>query len=122
MLSPLEVGIIDDHEDAVETGDEWLAFDRCLLLDCHGFKISFDVHLLLFQEFDEVLGPHDIPGEFLKGRRTGHNRLHSLIGLLRQLLFVRLAGHEGLNEAYRLALEAVFRQGGGGRAVDGSSA
>ncbi len=74
------------------------------------------------RELDEVLGLHDIEGEFLRDTRTGHNRLHSLIGLLRQSVFGRLAGYEDVNDADRLALDPVMRQVVGGRAVDARAA
>jgi hypothetical protein len=58
----------------------------------------------------------------LSDTRTGHNRLHSLIGLLRQSIFGRLAGYEDVNDAKRLALDPVMRQIVGGRAVDQKAA
>ena len=71
---------------------------------------------------DEVLGLHDIAGGLLRDTRTGHNRLHSLVGLLRQSVFGRLAGYEDVNDADRLALDPVMRQVVGGRAVDAKAA
>jgi hypothetical protein len=53
-------------------------------------------------------------------RGAGH--LHSLVGLLRQSVFGRLAGYEDVNDADRLALDPVMRKVVGGRAVDGSAA
>jgi len=91
-------------------------------LEFHGSKISSDSGLLLFRERDEVLGLHDIAGGLLRDTRTGHDRLHSLVGLLRQSVFGRLAGYEDVNDADRLALDPVMRQVVGGRAVDGSAA
>ena len=69
---------------AGETGNIRLGFDRRVRPEFHGSKISSDGGLLLFGELDEVLGLHDIAGGLLRATRTGHNRLHSLIGLLRQ--------------------------------------
>ena len=80
------------------------------------------VDLLLFRELDEVLGLHDIAGGFLRDTRTGHNRLHSLVGLLRQSVFGRLAGYDDVNDADRLSLDPVMRQVVGGRAVDAKAA
>jgi hypothetical protein len=113
---------MDHPEGADETGDIRLGFDRRMRLEFHGSKISSDGGLLLFREFDEVLGLHDIAGGLLRDTRTGHNRLHSLIGLLRQSVFGRLAGYEDVNDADRLALDPVMRQVVGERAVDGSAA
>jgi len=113
---------MDHPEGASETGDARLRFDRRVRLEFHGSKISSDGGLLLFRELDEVLGLHDIAGGFLRDTRTGHNRLHSLIGLLRQSVFGRLAGNEDVNDADRLALDPVMRQVVGGRAVDAKAA
>ncbi len=71
---------------------------------------------------DEVLGLHDIAGGLLRDTRTGHNRLHSLVGLLRQSVFGRLAGYDDVNDADLLALDPVMRQVVGGRAVDAKAA
>lgn len=94
-----------------------LGFDGRVRLEFHGSKISSDGGLLLFRELDEVLGLHDIAGGVLRDTRMGHNRLHSLVGLLRQSVFGRLAGYEDVNDADRLALDPVVRQVVGGRAV-----
>jgi hypothetical protein len=58
-------------------------------LEFHGSKISSNGGLLLFRELDEVLGLHAIAGGWLRETRTGHNCLHSLVGLLRQSVFGR---------------------------------
>ena len=65
---------------------------------------------------------HDIAGGLLRDTRTGHNRLHLLVGLLRQSVFGRLAGYEDVNDADRLALDPVMRQVVGWRAVDAKAA
>ena len=88
----------------------------------HGSKISSNGGLLLFRELDEELGLHDIAGGLLRDTRTGHNRLHSLVGLLRQSVFGRLAGYDDVNDADRLSLDPVMRQVVGGRAVDAKAA
>ena len=74
--------------------------------------------MLLFRELDEVLGLHNIAGGLLMDTRIGQNQLHSLVGLLRQSVFGRLAGYDDVNDADRLALDPVMRQVVGGRAVD----
>jgi hypothetical protein len=105
-----------------ELGDGRLEFDRRVRLEFHGSKISSDGGLLLFRELDDVLGLHDLAGEQLVDTRSGHNRLHSVVGLLRQSVFGRLAGYEDVNDADRLALDPVMRQIVGGRAVDHQAA
>jgi hypothetical protein len=113
---------MDHPEGARETGDVRLDFDRRLRLEFHGSKISSDGGLLLFRELDDVLGLHDIAGGLLRDTRTGHNRLHTLVGLLRQSVFGRLAGYDDVNDADRLSLDPVMRQVVGGRAVDAKAA
>jgi len=113
---------MDHPEGASETGGLRPGFDRGVRLQFHGSKISSDGGLPLFRELDEVLGLHDIAGSVLRDIRTGHNRLHSLIGLLRQSVFGRLAGYDDVNDADRLALDPVMRQVVGGRAVDAKPA
>jgi len=113
---------MDHPKGAGEAGDIRLGFDRRVRLEFHGSTISSDGGLLLFRELDEVLGLHDIAGGVLKDTRTGRNCVHSLVGLLRQSVFGRLAGYEDVNDADRLALDPVMRQVVGGRAVDDQAA
>ena len=113
---------MDHLEGAGKTGDVRFGFDRRVRLEVHGSKISSDGGLLLFRELDEVLGLHDLAGAVLRDTRTGRNRLHSLVGLLRQSVFGRLAGYDDVNDADRLALDPVMRQVVGGRVVDAKAA
>jgi len=107
-------------EDQSEDGR--LGFDRRVRVAFHGSKISSDGGLLLYRELDNVLGLHKLMGEYLVDTRTGHNRLHSIVGLSRQSIFGRLAGYEDVNDADRLAFDPVMRQIVGGRAVDHQAA
>ncbi|MDU8913815.1 transposase, partial [Aestuariicoccus sp. MJ-SS9] len=113
---------MDHLEGADELGAVRPGFDRRVRLEFHGVKISSDGGLLLFRELDEVLGLNELADSVLRDTRTGHNRLHSLVGLLRQSIFGRLAGYEDVNDADRLASDPVMRQVVGGRAVDGQAA
>ena len=105
-----------------QSGSGRLGFDRRVRLEFHGSKISSDGGLLLYRDLDDVLGLHDLMGEHLQDTRTGHNRLHSMVGLSRQSVFGRLAGYEDVNDADRLAVDPVMRQIVGGRAVDHQAA
>lgn len=84
-----------------QSEDGRLGFDHRVRLEFHGSKISSDGGLLLFREFDDVLGLHDLMGEFLIDTRIGHNRLHSIVALARQSIFGRLAGYEDVNDVRR---------------------
>ncbi len=71
---------------------------------------------------DEVLGLTTSGGERLAEARTGKNRRHLLVGLLRQLVFGRLAGYEDVNNAERLCHDPAMRWVVGDRAITGSAA
>ena len=77
-------------------GDFRLDFDPRVRLEFHGSKISSDGGLLLYRELDEALGLFDKTVRFLRDTRKGKNGVHTLIGLLRQSVFGRLAGYEEL--------------------------
>ncbi len=91
-------------------------------LECHGSKIGSDGGPLPFRELDETPGLHDIAGGPLGDPRSVHNRLHSVVGLLRQPVFGRSAGYDDVNDADRPALDPVMRQVVGGRGVDAEAA
>ena len=103
-------------------GDFRLDFDARVLLEFHGSKISSDGGLLLYRELDEALSLFDKTVRFLRDTRKGKNGVHTLMGLLRQSVFGRLAGYEDVNDAARLSRDPVMRQIIGGRAVDGQAA
>ena len=109
---------MDHAMGAISEGDFRLDFDRRVRLEFHGSRISSDGGLLLFRELDEALGLHDLAGRFLRDTRRGKNGFHTLIGLLRQSTFGRLAGYPDVNDADRLARDPVMRQIVGGRCVD----
>ena len=71
-----------------------LDFDRRLMLQFRGSVITSDGGLLAYRELDDVLVLTTSGGERLAEARTGKNRRHLLVGLLRQSVFGRLAGYE----------------------------
>ena len=100
-----------------ETGPLRLQFDRSVTLAFRGSSISSDGGLLLHRELDDVLGLTDLAASLIADPRPGKNGKHRLAGLLRQLIFSRLAGYEDVNDADRLCRDPVMRQLVGGRAV-----
>ena len=84
-------------------GDLRLDFDPRVRLEFHGSKISSDGGLLLYRELDEALSLFDKTVRFLRDTRKGKNGVHTLMGLLRQSVFGRLAGYEDVNDAARLS-------------------
>src|SRR6266851_2504497 len=81
-----------------------LDFDRRLMLQFRGSVITSDGGLLAYREMDDALALTTTGGERLAEARTGKNRQHLLVGLLRQSVFGRLAGYEDVNDAALAAL------------------
>ena len=67
-----------------EKGALGVQFDRRVMLEFHGAKITSDGGLFLYREMDEVLGLSSLAGEVLQDVRTGQNIQHSMVALLRQ--------------------------------------
>jgi hypothetical protein len=99
-----------------------LDFDRRLMLGFRGSVITSDAGLLAYRELDDVLALTTTGGERLADGRTGKNRQHLLVGLLRQSVFGRLAGYEDVNDAKRLCRDPAMRWVVGGRAPMGQAA
>src|SRR5713101_4984999 len=93
-----------------------LDFDRRLILQFRGSAITSDCGLLAYREVDNVLALTTSSGERLAEARTGRNRRHLLVGLLRQSVFGRLAGYEDVNDADRLCRDPAMRWVVGGEA------
>src|SRR5690242_2379009 len=99
-----------------------LDFDRRLMLRFRGSVITSDGGLLAYRELDDALALTASGGERLAEARTGRNRRHLLVGLLRQSVFGRLAGYEDVNDAERLCRDPAMRWVVGDRAINGSAA
>ena len=97
-------------------------FHSRIRLEFHGARLSSDGWLLAYPELDERLGLTGMAKDWLIDTRLGLNKRHSLIGLLRQCVYARLAGYEDLNDAQRLRVDPVLGQLIGGRAADKGAA
>src|SRR6202023_3473478 len=105
-----------DPAGEADSGALRLDFDRRVMLRFHGSAITSDGGLLAYRELDDVLALTTSGGERLAEARTGRNRRHLLVGLLRQSVFGRLAGYEDVNDADRLCRDPAMRWVVGGKA------
>ena len=99
-----------------------VGFDGRLKLEFHGANITSDAGLLVYRELDDALELTTRSGGLLDDWRTGKNTQHSLVALLRQSIFSRLAGYEDTNDAERFSVDPAMRQVVGRRASERSAA
>ncbi len=99
-----------------------VGFDTVIKLEFHGAKVSWDTGLFPFRDLDEVAQLTESGAAELFDVRTGSHICHSMIALLRQSIYSRLAGYEDVNDTERLRVDPVMRYVVGGRAADRDAA
>ena len=99
-----------------------LQFDGKLRLEFHGAKITSDAGLLAFRELDEAFRLTEKGSTVLSDCRRGKNTQHTILAMLRQGVYGRLAGYEDVNDAERLRVDPTMRRVVGGRAKEKEAA
>jgi len=94
-----------------------VGFDSRLKLKFLGSQVTTDAGLLAYRELDDKLGLTVLGAGSLQDSRLGQNKQHSLLPLLRQSIYSRLAGYEDVNDAQRLSVDPAMRHVVGGRAT-----
>jgi hypothetical protein len=107
---------------APKNGGIKLLFDRRLMLEFRGAKITTDAGLLAVRELDEMMGLTDMAADLIEDKRTGKNIQHQVSGLLRQSVYARLAGYEDTNDHEGLSRDPAMRAIIGKRALERTEA
>ena len=97
-------------------------FDGKIKVGFHRAKITSDAGLLAFRELDQVFRLTERGSTVLAGPRHGKNTQHTMLAMLRQAIYGRLAGYEDVNDAERLRVDLPMRQVVGGRAKEKEAA
>ena len=119
LAKALSCQVVLRHGDKTAVG----AHEFFLLnLEFHGSKVTSDAELLDYRELDAALGLTDLGENLLNDWRTGKNTQHSMVALMRQSIFSRLAGYEDTNDSERRSVDPTMRHVVGGQATERTEA
>ena len=85
-------------------------FDSSVKIRFVGAKVSSDAGLLAYRELDERLGLTQMAAEELWDLRWGKNIQHTMLALMRQAVYGRIAGYEDTNDADYLRHDPTMRE------------
>ncbi len=92
----------------VQKGDLRVDLDRRVKLTFLGSQVTTDAGLLAYRQLDQVLGLTEMAEGSDCDSRTGSNKQHQLVPLLRRSIYSRLAGYEDVNDTQRLAVDPAL--------------
>lgn len=84
-------------------------FDRTIMMDFQGAKLSSDTGFILMRELDQrhdVIGPM---GDILEDVRSTSHTKHTLVQMIRQRVYQMAAGYEDCNDADFLRVDPALR-------------
>ena len=84
-------------------------FNRSIMLDFQGAKLSSDTGFLLMRELDQrhnVIAPM---ADVLEDTRSTSHTKHSLVQMIRQRVYQMAAGYEDCNDADYLRIDPALR-------------
>jgi len=84
-------------------------FDRSVMIDFRGAKISSDTGFILLREIDECFGVIGPMSGCLEDRRSPVHAKHSLVQMIRQRVYQNAAGYEDCNDADHLRIDPALR-------------
>ncbi|UCG17258.1 MAG: IS1380 family transposase [Phycisphaerales bacterium] len=99
-----------------------MQFDREVKLEFRGAAITSDAGLLPVRELDEAFRLTEKGSSVLPDPRQGKNTHHTMLAMLRQGVYGRLAGYEDVNDAEGLRIDPAMRRIVGGRANEKEAA
>jgi hypothetical protein len=84
-------------------------FNRAIMIDFQGAKITSDVGFLLVREIDERFKIIDPMQNCLEDLRSPTHTKHSLVQMVRQRVYPIAAGYEDCNDADYLRIDPALR-------------